>query len=315
MSSKNIIVVFGATGQSGGSVARYLLEDGTFAVRAVTRKASSPAAKALEALGAEVVEADLTKPDTLDAALAGAYGISSVTDYFALLPVTGFDVEKTIEEEIKQGKALVGAAKKAGTIQHFFNFTLPHSEVPHFEGKHQINEYLKASGIPRTSYYNSSYFENLSNPSMNVIRKGENGSLELHLQIPEHQFQTSYSVEQSGGWALEAFKHPELWIGKDMVGATDLISPTQMAEVIRAETGKDIKVIPLSQADFLAQGQSENPYVKLVHLTMKYFVDHCQPPANAYDIAASKKQYPGGHDFATFVKANEGFKKYIASLE
>jgi len=45
MSSKQIITVFGATGVVGGSVAKYLLDDGQFAVRAVTRSATSDNAK------------------------------------------------------------------------------------------------------------------------------------------------------------------------------------------------------------------------------------------------------------------------------
>ncbi|WP_212994927.1 NmrA family NAD(P)-binding protein [Actinoplanes auranticolor] len=44
----------------GGGVARGLLADGTFDVRAVTRNATSPKALTLVELGAEVVEADLT---------------------------------------------------------------------------------------------------------------------------------------------------------------------------------------------------------------------------------------------------------------
>ena len=43
--SKKLITVFGATGVTGGSVARYLLEDGEFAVRAITRNANSEKAK------------------------------------------------------------------------------------------------------------------------------------------------------------------------------------------------------------------------------------------------------------------------------
>ena len=61
MSTKQIIAVFGATGAQGGGLARSILadRDGPFAVRAVTRDADSPAARALAAAGAEVVAADL----------------------------------------------------------------------------------------------------------------------------------------------------------------------------------------------------------------------------------------------------------------
>ena len=45
--SKKIIVVTGATGAQGGSVVKFLLEDGTFAVRATTRNPESPKAKGL----------------------------------------------------------------------------------------------------------------------------------------------------------------------------------------------------------------------------------------------------------------------------
>lgn len=46
-SSKNIIAVAGATGAQGSSVAKFLLDDGTFAVRALTRQPDSPAAKGM----------------------------------------------------------------------------------------------------------------------------------------------------------------------------------------------------------------------------------------------------------------------------
>ncbi len=59
MAAKKIIVVFGATGVQGGSVAKAILGDSKmregWAVRGVTRDVSKPSAKALESLGAETV--------------------------------------------------------------------------------------------------------------------------------------------------------------------------------------------------------------------------------------------------------------------
>ncbi len=58
MTEKKIITVFGATGAQGGGLARAILNDpnGGFAVRAITRDIKSEKARALAALGAEVVD-------------------------------------------------------------------------------------------------------------------------------------------------------------------------------------------------------------------------------------------------------------------
>lgn len=60
------VVVFGATGTQGGSVAKALLKDPRtsrqFKVKAVTRDPSKPAAKALVEQGAEVVKVSLSTP-------------------------------------------------------------------------------------------------------------------------------------------------------------------------------------------------------------------------------------------------------------
>ena len=52
-----LIVVCGATGQLGGSVARRMLNEG-WSVRAITRNTNGEAAKALAAKGAELATAD-----------------------------------------------------------------------------------------------------------------------------------------------------------------------------------------------------------------------------------------------------------------
>jgi uncharacterized protein YbjT (DUF2867 family) len=52
--------------------------------------------------------------------------------------------------EEKQGKDLVDTAKKIG-VKHFVWVTLDHSGVPHFDTKARVNDYLKQTGLPRTS--------------------------------------------------------------------------------------------------------------------------------------------------------------------
>jgi hypothetical protein len=80
--TKKLVVVVGATGNQGGSVARRFLQDPRYAVRGLTRDPSSAAANELAALGVEVVQADLDDVDSLKAAFAGANIIFSVTNYW-----------------------------------------------------------------------------------------------------------------------------------------------------------------------------------------------------------------------------------------
>lgn len=61
-------------------------------------------------------------------------------------------VWQAFKAEEQQGKDMVDAAKQAG-VKHFIWTTLDYSEwhVPHFETKARVNDYLIASGLPRTS--------------------------------------------------------------------------------------------------------------------------------------------------------------------
>jgi hypothetical protein len=109
MKQTRAIAVIGATGESavpdirirfshyigtqGGSVAHSLLDNKAFEVRCITRNASSPRAKALASLGAQVIQADTTQRSELENAFSGCWGLfvnysvyvsSTVTHYLGL---------------------------------------------------------------------------------------------------------------------------------------------------------------------------------------------------------------------------------------
>src|SRR6266480_5311914 len=106
--NKKLIAVIGATGHQGGGVVRALQASGQFKVRALSR---NPAQH--RELAAEVVEADLNRPETLKAAFAGTYGVFLVTNFLE----AGTD-------ETKQAITAVRAAKDAD-VKHFIWSTLP----------------------------------------------------------------------------------------------------------------------------------------------------------------------------------------------
>ncbi len=93
------VVVLGATGQQGGSVAAALRADG-WAVRAVVREPSGHRAHVLSASGVDTVHGDLGDPQSLRAAFSDAYGVFSVQPNSAQ---TGAAV--TNQDEVRFGTA------------------------------------------------------------------------------------------------------------------------------------------------------------------------------------------------------------------
>ncbi|KAI5887676.1 NAD(P)-binding protein [Schizophyllum commune H4-8] len=151
-SPRRIATIFGATGQQGGSVIDALLADDIFTPRAVTRDASSAAAKALEARGCEVVEANAADKEAVRRAVQGA------ECHRPLTPVP----------ELQQGTNMVDASKEAG-VKFFVWSSLPsikeisggkYTQVQHFEDKAAVEKYLKASDVANASIMTGFFLEN-----------------------------------------------------------------------------------------------------------------------------------------------------------
>jgi uncharacterized protein YbjT (DUF2867 family) len=106
------ITVIGATGNQGGSVARSLLQNPSFQVRAITRNSSSSASQKLSAAGAEVFQADGFNPEEIRAAFADTWG--------AFININSDDKVFTVPDgpnEYDMGKIMVDAAAQAG-VKH-----------------------------------------------------------------------------------------------------------------------------------------------------------------------------------------------------
>ena len=159
-SPKKLVVVIGATGNQGSSVARRFLQDPRYTVRALTRSPSSPAALALADLGAQVVAADLDDVGSLKTAFSGANAIFSVTQYWepffrpdcrARAAELGISCRRyAYDVEIRQGRNIADAAATVvDTLQEngFWVSTLSWArecsggrmtEVYHFDGKAEV---------------------------------------------------------------------------------------------------------------------------------------------------------------------------------
>jgi len=230
MVNKNkIILVTGATGQSGGATARHLLASG-WQVRALTRDAMKPAALALEEAGAEVIQGDFGDLTSLRNALDGVYGAFSV------------QLPHDLALEVEYGKRMANFAKSAG-VQHFIYSSVGGAEritgIPHFESKRRIEEHIEALGIPYTILRPVYFMENLY-WKKEAILQGKFDSIGLDKDKPLQMI----ASDDIGAFAKIAFENPTKFLGQAVEIAGDEQTEIEMAGKIQQFLNRPIEVVP-----------------------------------------------------------------------
>ena len=140
--STDKVLVLNATGKVGRNVCRALIESG-FDVYGTTRSNKT----ALVSQGIKPVLCNYTVRTDLDGALeeSGAKKVFAMTDYFAA-------AKSSADEEIRQGRNAIDAAKAAG-VDHFIFMSVADAEffnerVKHLKAKVFLEKYLRDSGVP-----------------------------------------------------------------------------------------------------------------------------------------------------------------------
>uniref|UniRef100_G1PXH8 NmrA-like family domain-containing protein 1 n=2 Tax=Myotis lucifugus TaxID=59463 RepID=G1PXH8_MYOLU len=243
---KKVVVVFGATGAQGGSVARTLLEDGTFRVRAVTRDLGQKAAKELRLQGAEIVQGDQDDEASMKLALTGAHATFIVTNYWE---------NCSREQEVKQGKLLANLAKRLGLhyvvysgLENIKKLTAGRLAAGHFDGKGEVEEYFRDIGVPMTSVRLPCYFENLLSyfrPQKAPDRKSYLLSLPMG-DIP----MDGMSVTDLGPVVLSLLKMPEQYIGQNLGLSTCRHTAEEYAALLSKHTGKTVHDAKTTPEDY-----------------------------------------------------------------
>jgi uncharacterized protein YbjT (DUF2867 family) len=269
MNNKTILVT-GATGQQGGAVARHLLKQPGFAVRALTRDSAKPAARSLAQEGAEIVRGDLDDQASMRQALEDAWGVFSVQNFME----TGYD------GEIRQGKHLVDAAKAAG-VEHFVYTSVVSADrrtgLPHFESKWQIEQYIHHCGLSyailRPAFFMQNWYGFLREPILN-------GTLPLPLS-PKTSLQ-QISVEDIGAFAALAFQNPTKWAGRTLELAGDELTMLKVAETLSRVLGQNVRYVQVPWEQFRQNAGEEMTKMYRWFNDVGYHVD----------IHALRKEYP-----------------------
>jgi uncharacterized protein YbjT (DUF2867 family) len=248
MAQKKVIAVTGATGAQGGGLVRAILadRDGAFAARAITRKPDSDKARALAALGAEVVAADADDPPSLERAFVGAHGAYCVTNFWEHF---------SVEREVAQAGAMARASRKAG-LAHVVWSTLEDTrtfvplddsrlptlqgkyKVPHFDGKGEADRLFAVEGAPTTFFLAAFYWENFISFGMGP-KKGQGDDLALALPLGGVKL-PGIAAEDIGRCALGVFRRGPGTAGQRIGIAGEILSGEEMAGKFSRALGRRV---------------------------------------------------------------------------
>lgn len=247
-----LLVVFGATGQQGGSVIDFVINDAElskeYSLRAITRDSSKPAGKALQKRGVEVVSADVDDSHSLRAAVANAHTVFIVT-------TTVYD-EHLKSREFRQGRAVADASVAAGAKYLIFS-TTPACEnlwghpVDSFDSKAAIESYIRELPIASAFFAPGMFMQNfLTNQIPRPLPGQEGGELTYAIAnfiSPDAPFPLIEAAKDSGKYVAAILAAPEKYADSTLSAATGLYSYREVAEIITRLTGKKTIYAQISQ--------------------------------------------------------------------
>jgi uncharacterized protein YbjT (DUF2867 family) len=255
------VLVTGATGRQGGATARALLAAGV-PVRALVRDPASARARAVAALGAELVAGDLHDRDSVVRAAEGARAVFSVQ-----MPAQAGD-RFDFDGERVQGENLVEGAKAAGVPQ-FVHTSVSgagqHTEVPGWaEGrwaamaptlgaKSAVQDHLRTAGFPSWTLLKPAFFmENFLPATRFLFPRGVEGGLVSLLKPGTHL--SLVTASDVGTAAAAAIADPARFHGVELELAGDHLTMTEIAEVLSRVLGTRVSAPDMTEEEAFAAG-------------------------------------------------------------
>jgi uncharacterized protein YbjT (DUF2867 family) len=304
-----IITVFGATGAQGGGLARAILAHpgSGFAVRAVTRKPDSEAARALAKAGAEVVAADMDDAASVQRAMRGAHGAYCVTNFWE-----HFSPAK----ELAQAAAMADGAASAG-VQHVIWSTLEDTRtffapdgkrmpvlmgkynVPHFDAKGEADALFTAK-VPTTLLYTSFYWDNLIHFGMGP-KKGADGVLAFTLPMADKRL-SGIAVEDIGKCAFGIFREGASHIGKAVGIAGEHLTGAQMAAGLTQALGQAVRYNAVTPEQYRGFGF---PGADDLGNMFQFYAEFEEAFMRARPVELARRLNPELQTFAAFLAGNK----------
>jgi uncharacterized protein YbjT (DUF2867 family) len=240
-----LLVVFGATGNQGGSIAHTVLDDSNlsqeYKVRGITRNASHSATEALKKKGAEIVEADMDTLSTLKPALDGAHTVFLTTN----TQYSG----NTREIESRQAKATADAAVAAGAKYIIWSSMVNVSKMSHgklknaahFDVKEEVEEYIRSLPVKSAFYVPGCFMSNFhATMRPRPSPSGDGTFVWANPFAPDTEIPL-IDITDTGKFIAPILENPDAYDGKALYCATQCRSVTDIVEALSKAAGKTVK--------------------------------------------------------------------------
>jgi uncharacterized protein YbjT (DUF2867 family) len=227
--NKRVILVFGATGQQGGSVADALLKAG-WSVRALVRDLASQKSTALRDAGVETVQGDFSDAASLRAAMHGVHGVFSVQPSSPGGTVTD-------DDEIRFGIAIADLAQ-AGGVAHLVYSSVASAEagvgLGHFESKVRIEAHIATLPLNATIIRPATFMEMLVMPGFGL----DSGHFNFFMR-PDQPMGV-LAVRDIGLSVAAIFADPARFAGSTLELAGDMVTGQDLATLFSDAAGRTI---------------------------------------------------------------------------
>lgn len=245
--SKKPVLVFGATGQQGGSVTAALLHAG-WPVRALVRDPSTPKAAALRGAGVDLVRGDFDNPASIRAAMQGMHGVFSVQP-----SSPGGTVSD--EDEVRFGTSIADLALENGVAHLVYSSGAAVGTEPtgmgHFDSKARIEAHIRSLPITATIIRPASFMEMLVMPGFGL----EDGKFNFFLR-PDQAIQL-VAVEDIGKFVAAIFADKAQYGGKTLDIASDVVTGRQIETLFSEAAGH-----PIAYTRFDDEVLAANPFIQ-----------------------------------------------------
>jgi uncharacterized protein YbjT (DUF2867 family) len=229
-----MILVVGATGQLGGTIARRLIAGGQ-KVRVLVRPQTDPGAWGSGL--ADLVRGDLRDRASLDAA---CQGISTVVTTANSARRSGDDNVANVDRD--GSRNLIDAARAAG-VQHFIYTSVlgvtPDSPVPFLAAKAQNDAHLKASGMTWTVLAPNAFME--SWPAM-VVGMPAMAGRQVTIVGEGHKKHTFVAERDVASFAVSAVTHPAARNRHIAIGGPEALSWRDAAAIYERALGHPVEI-------------------------------------------------------------------------